>query len=88
MSIDIHNLQIAYNDKIIIPCANLKIPENKITILIGPNGCGKSTLLKSIMKIIPIKKGEIFLNGINTKNLSQKKTCATNRSPSSISNHS
>ena len=34
MSIDIHNLQIAYNDKIIIPCANLKIPENKITILI------------------------------------------------------
>lgn len=73
MSIDIHNLQIAYNDKIIIPCANLKIPENKITILIGPNGCGKSTLLKSIIKIIPIKKGEIFLNGVNIKTLSQKK---------------
>ena len=73
MNIDIHNLQIAYNDKIIIPCANLKIPENKITILIGPNGCGKSTLLKSIMKIIPIKKGDISLNGINIKTLPQKK---------------
>ena len=31
--------------------------------VIGPSGSGKSTLLRSINKLIPITKGEIFLEG-------------------------
>src|SRR5699024_5884641 len=54
------------------PCANVTIPEGKITMMIGPNGCGKSTLLKSIARILPIKKGEVLLDGTNIKKLSQK----------------
>ncbi|BAK81553.1 ABC transporter ATP-binding protein [Candidatus Arthromitus sp. SFB-rat-Yit] len=72
MGIKTQNLQINYDEKIIIPSLNLEIPENKVTILIGPNGCGKSTLLKSIMRIIPIKNGKIFLNDKDMKSLSQK----------------
>ena len=72
MGIEIKNLQAAYEERVIIPCANLTIPEEKITMMIGQNGCGKSTLLKSIARIIPIKKGEIFLDGISTKNISSK----------------
>ena len=41
-------------------------------MMIGPNGCGKSTLLKSIARILPIKKGEVLLDGTNIKKLSQK----------------
>lgn len=72
MGIRTHNLQVNYDEKIIIPSLNLEIPENKVSILIGPNGCGKSTLLKSIMRIIPIKKGKIFLNDKDMKSLSQR----------------
>lgn len=72
MGIRTQNLQINYDEKIIIPSLNLEIPENKVTILIGPNGCGKSTLLKSIMRIIPIKNGKIFLNDKDMKSISQK----------------
>lgn len=72
MGIEIKNLQAAYEDRVVIPCANLTIPEEKITMMIGQNGCGKSTLLKSIARIIPIKKGEIFLDGISTKSISSK----------------
>ena len=73
MGIEIKNLQISYKDKVIIPCINLKIPENEITIIIGQNGCGKSTLLKAISRIIPIKEGKIFLDGEDMKNLSPRK---------------
>lgn len=73
MGIEIHGLQVNYYDQVIINSLDLHIPENKITIIIGPNGCGKSTLLKSIMRIIPYKKGSILLDGENMKQLSQKK---------------
>ena len=72
MGIEIRNLEAAYEDRVIIPCANVTIPEGKITMMIGPNGCGKSTLLKSIARILPIKKGEVLLDGTNIKKLSQK----------------
>ena len=46
----------------------LSIPENKITVILGPNGCGKSTLLKGLSRILKLKEGTIFLEGkdINT----------------------
>lgn len=72
MSIEMKNLQAAYEDNIIIPCANLVIPEGKITMMIGQNGCGKSTLLKSAARILPVKKGEILLDGQNMKKMNQK----------------
>lgn len=72
MGIEIKNLQAAYEDIVIIPCANLTMPEGKITMLIGPNGCGKSTLLKSAARILPVKKGEVLLDGKNMKKMNQK----------------
>lgn len=64
-AIEAKNIAVGYDDKVIIPEMNVEIPQGKITSIIGPNGCGKSTLLKSIARIIPIKKGEIILDGKN-----------------------
>ena len=64
-AIEVSQLQVAYEHKLIIENMNLKIPMGKITMIIGANGCGKSTLLKTIARIISPKKGEIKLNGIN-----------------------
>jgi iron complex transport system ATP-binding protein len=55
----------------------LEIPDQQITIIIGPNGCGKSTLLKSMSRIIPHQSGSIFLDGSSiskedTKTLARK----------------
>lgn len=72
MGIEIKNLQAAYENQVVIPCANLEIPEGKITMLIGKNGCGKSTLLKSIGRILPVKRGEILLDGKDMRRLSRK----------------
>lgn len=72
MAIEIKELQTGYEDTIVIPHMNLKIPEGKITMIIGSNGCGKSTLLKSIGRIIKPTKGGVYLDGTLLKRMAPK----------------
>ena len=50
----------------------LKIPDGKVTSIIGPNGCGKSTLLKALSRLLAVKEGEVFLDGENIHTQSTK----------------
>lgn len=61
MPFSVANLQLAYEDKIVVKNLNLTLPENKVIALIGPNGCCKSTLLKSLARLLKPLKGEITL---------------------------
>ena len=61
--IETKNLDIAYDEKIIVKGLNIKIPEGKITALVGGNGSGKSTILKTIARILKPQKGAVYLNG-------------------------
>lgn len=65
--IQVENLDVAYDNHMIIENMNLSIPKGKITMIIGSNGCGKSTLLKSVARIIKPKRGEIKINGKSIK---------------------
>lgn len=66
-AIQVKDLTVAYEDKVIIENMNLSIPKGEISIIIGANGCGKSTLLKTIARILKPKKGNIFIHGKNVK---------------------
>jgi len=57
------NINIGYGENLIVKDLSVKIPDKKITTIIGANGCGKSTLLKAITRIIPIRTGTIVLDG-------------------------
>jgi len=46
--ISIKNLNLNFDENIIYKNASLEIPDNKITMIVGPNGTGKTTLLKII----------------------------------------
>ncbi|BBF43458.1 ferrichrome transport ATP-binding protein FhuC [Lachnospiraceae bacterium KM106-2] len=71
-NIQITDLEVGYEDKIIIDSMNLEIPKGEITMIIGSNGCGKSTLIKSVGRILKPRKGEIFINGENIKKQATK----------------
>lgn len=65
MSISTNNLTLAYGDYIVLENINVKIPKNKITILVGSNGCGKSTLLKTMSRLLKPAVGSVSLGNVN-----------------------
>lgn len=69
-SITTENLDIAYDEALIVNKLNMHIPHGKITSIIGSNGCGKSTILKAIGRILKPCSGHICLNGKDIRTLS------------------
>ena len=63
MSIEINNLSLGYQDKLVVKNLSLKFPRNKVIALIGPNGCGKSTTLKAVARLLKPKQGSITHKG-------------------------
>lgn len=56
-------LHVGYGDELIIHDLHLKIPNHKITTIIGPNGCGKSTALKAMTRMLATNSGNVMLDG-------------------------
>jgi ATP-binding cassette subfamily B protein len=50
---------------------SLKIPQGKITAIVGGSGSGKTTLLKLLLKFYPPVRGEIMYNTYNLNKISQ-----------------
>ncbi|EPY2283625.1 ABC transporter ATP-binding protein [Clostridium sporogenes] len=71
-SIETKNLDIAYEDTVIVKELNMQIPKGKITSIIGANGCGKSTILKAVGRILKPKNGLVHLSGQDISKLSTK----------------
>lgn len=63
--LQLNNLEIGYQDKIIIKNFNLGVDENDLLVILGPSGCGKSTLLYSIAGLLKPNKGNIVFGGKN-----------------------
>ena len=77
MRMNVSNVEVGYDKKVIVNDLTIGIPDGQITTIIGSNGCGKSTLLKAMTRIIPHQKGQIFLDGAeiqkkNTKELAKE----------------
>lgn len=71
------DLNVSYDDRLIVKNLSIDIPDKKVTTIIGSNGCGKSTLLKAMTRIISHQSGSIILDGEsiakeNTKLLAKK----------------
>lgn len=70
------NLCSGYDGKIIVDSVNMRIPQNKISVIIGSNGCGKSTLLKTFCRLMNPSEGSVELNNksitkMNTKEMAK-----------------
>lgn len=61
--LEIKGLIAGYPDKKVLKNVSMSIPDQKVTVILGPNGCGKSTLLKVLCGILTAESGSVLLNG-------------------------
>jgi len=50
------------NEKPLLKNISIRVPRQKLTILVGPVGCGKSTLLKALLGEIPAISGTVQMS--------------------------
>ena len=61
--IEVQDLDLGYNDYVVMRNLNFSVNKGDIFIVMGVNGCGKSTLLKSLIGLKAPVKGKVLYNG-------------------------
>ena len=76
--LEVNNVFSGYGETEILHGVSIKVYENEIVTIIGPNGCGKSTLMKTIFGLLRATSGNIdfliddkltSINHFDTENL-------------------
>ena len=71
--VEFRNVYFSYPDEdITLNNFNIKLEPNKKIAIVGKSGQGKSTLFNLITRIFDVEKGEILLDGINIKDLTEE----------------
>ncbi len=65
--LDIRHLTKKFGDKVAVNDLSLNIRPGEIYGFIGHNGAGKTTTLKSVVGILKLDEGEIFIDGHSVK---------------------
>ncbi|NUM81385.1 peptidase domain-containing ABC transporter, partial [bacterium] len=74
-SLFINNVTFQYegpHSDVVLKNLTMKIPEGKITAIVGSSGSGKTTLLKLLLKFYPPVSGEIRLGEIDIQHISNR----------------
>ena len=66
----IDSLSVAYGDKVVLRDISFEVQSGEILALIGPNGAGKSTLIRAATGVVPVKSGQLSVDGKVLTNLS------------------
>ena len=66
------HVQFGYDkDRIIIHDFNADIKAGSMIAIVGPTGAGKTTLVKLLMRFYELNSGDIYIDNINTKDISK-----------------
>ncbi len=67
--IELKGVSKSFGNNVVLDRVNLKIYRGEALVIIGPSGTGKSTILRMIAGLLPIDKGNIYINGQKRKGL-------------------
>ena len=69
MKLKVENMKVVFSKKDVINDINFSVEEEEFVSVLGASGCGKSTFLKAIAGILPLEKGNIFVDGKKIDNV-------------------
>lgn len=63
MTLAIKNMTVAYGSRVVLEDISFTLEDGQLIGLVAPNGTGKTTLFNAIMRFIPVKSGQISIDG-------------------------
>lgn len=61
--LEVKNVYAGYSEKAVLQGLSMEAKPGTVTTVLGRNGCGKSTLLKTLVGLLPLRGGEIVIDG-------------------------
>ena len=61
--LDVRNLNVAYGQSQVLHGINFAVTSGEIVAVVGRNGMGKSTLMKSLIGVMPVRSGQVMVDG-------------------------
>jgi len=65
----IGDLEVSYGAVQVLFGVSLEVRVGEIVSIIGPNGAGKSTVIKSVVGLVPVRRGSVVFGGRDITNL-------------------
>jgi len=73
---EVRNLSAAYGQSEVLHGIDLAVTPGEIVVLVGRNGMGKSTLMKSLIGTMPVRSGQIIVDGTDVTKLASHQRVA------------
>jgi len=77
--IEVENLVKRFGDRTVLNGMSMKIPEGKITVIMGGSGGGKSTLLRHLVGLLKPNEGKILIDGTDIASANDEDMNTTRR---------
>ena len=71
--LELRNVSAGYSRAAVLHDVSIEVPEGKAVAITGHNGAGKTTLLRAAVGLLPLKRGQIFLDGEDVTKLPPNK---------------
>lgn len=59
----VNSISVGYGDRTVLQQVSFDLPPGSILALIGPNGVGKSTLIRALSGLLPLRAGQVCVDG-------------------------
>lgn len=66
------NLRLAYQRRVVVEDASLRLTRGEVLALVGPNGSGKSTLLRALARLHRPEGGDLTIDGVTSHELTPR----------------
>jgi len=73
MNIALKEICCGYSSREVINGVSLEIGPGEVICLLGPNGSGKTTLFKSMLGLVPLRGGNVLLDGQDIRRWPRRK---------------
>lgn len=75
--LEARDLELAYDHRVVVAGLDLAVPDDAITVIVGPNACGKSTLLRALARLLKPRTGTVLLDGTDIHHISTRQVART-----------